>query len=433
MAKTRVDVKGTVGKSIKTISSVPAQTATITQAQLQQIIAAVTASLKVSNPSGLTPTDWSIISSIPPNVVDIAALHAAGLLQQNPDGSWSIVPNSAAQGSPGEDGQPGEPGPPGKPGDPGPQGAVGPTGPSGGPPGPAGPAIWMQADDGESNYMVPGPPGAQGPVGPQGPAGSGGGSSAVGMHLLLDDPQQGEMGPPGPQGAAGTGGGSVTPVPLTVSDLVYWFKSDILLASSGAIVPLMQNSIPAYYGNSAVATQVAASAISATPINSLPVLAMPGSTASKYNWALGIVLSNSTIFVVIKPLSSFSGGPTLLSGAASSLELDFTSGGALQLVKSNVAVIGNSTSTFTLGTAKQVNVTYNATTGAFAFRTARAADGSGTNIQAITGDTNCFGYQRSNSNAFFNGDVAEILVFNRVLTGPEIIAVENYLFAKWGV
>lgn len=211
MAKTRVDVKGTVGKSIKTISSVPAQTATITQAQLQQIIAAVTASLKVSNPSGLTPTDWSIISSIPPNIVDVAALHANGQPVRNPDGTWSIVPLSVAVGPPGEDGQPGDPGPPGKPGDPGPQGAVGPTGPSGGPPGPAGPAIWMQADDGEDNYMVPGPPGPQGPTGPQGPAGSGGGSSAVGMHLLLDDPQQGEMGPPGPAGA-GTGGTSLANV-----------------------------------------------------------------------------------------------------------------------------------------------------------------------------------------------------------------------------
>lgn len=158
MARTRVDVKGTVGKSIKTISTVPAQNTTLTQAQLQQIIAAVNANLAAQNPSGLQPTTWSIISEIPPNIVSIAALQANGFLTRNPDGSWTLVPSPAVRGEKGDTGDPGEMGPPGKDGIPG----------SAGPPGSPGPP-GQDGTDGQD-----GPPGPQGNPGLQGPAGAAG-------------------------------------------------------------------------------------------------------------------------------------------------------------------------------------------------------------------------------------------------------------------
>lgn len=204
MARTRVPVAGTIGKSIRTTAQQTPPVAQLTQAQFQSIVNAVLASVQQQNPSGLTPTDWGIISSIPPNVVSVAALRGNGEPVRNPDGSWSIMPLSAGASPPGEDGQPGEPGPPGKDG---PQGPIGPTGPFGGPAGPAGPAVWMQAEPGEDGAVIPGPPGPVGPQGATGPAGSGGGAPG-GMHFLLDDPQPGEMGPPGPAGASGSGGSS---------------------------------------------------------------------------------------------------------------------------------------------------------------------------------------------------------------------------------
>jgi hypothetical protein len=33
----------------------------------------------------------------------------------------------------------------------------------------------------------------------------------------------------------------------------------------------------------------------------------------------------------------------------------------------------------------------------------------------------------------FKGDVAEVLVYNRVLTASERAAIEQYLAAKWGL
>lgn len=156
MARTRVDVKGTVGKSIRTIADVPAQSTTLTQAQLQQIIAAVNANLAAQNPSGLQPTTWTLITEIPPNISAIAALTASGFLTRNGNGTWSLVP--APIGPPGRDGEDGERGQPGPPGTPG----LSITGPQG-PPG-------QDGEPGESGF--PGPPGSTGPQGPAGPAGS---------------------------------------------------------------------------------------------------------------------------------------------------------------------------------------------------------------------------------------------------------------------
>lgn len=231
MARTRVPVAGTIGKSIRTIATVPAQSTVITQTQLQQIIAAVNASQLAANPSGLQPTVWSLISEIPPNIVAIAALTASGFLTRNGDGTWSLVP--APAGRPGEDGAPGEPGPPGppglqgvsgttaiglqgppgEPGQPGEDGAPGPAGQTGaGGTGPAGPQ-GMQGipgnDGSDGSDGPPGPSGAQGLQGPQGAAGSGGGATLP-WNWGQEEPEIPPTFPPFDFGASPTWGGSHT-------------------------------------------------------------------------------------------------------------------------------------------------------------------------------------------------------------------------------
>lgn len=182
MAKTRVDVKGTVGKSIRTISNAPPQATTLTQAQLQQIITAVNANLAAQNPSGLSPTAWSLITEIPPNISAIAALTANGFLQRNPDGTWSLVPAPAGrQGKQGPPGERGRPGPPGKDG----ASVVGPLGPRG-----------REGEPGKRG--IPGSAGPQGPVGPQGPAGSStaSGGSPVPWNWGQTEPEKVRVMPP---------------------------------------------------------------------------------------------------------------------------------------------------------------------------------------------------------------------------------------------
>lgn len=226
MAKTRVPVAGTIGKSITTVASVPTQNLTITQAQLQAIIAAVNASQLAQNPSGLLPTDWTIISSIPKNIVSIAALTANGFLVRNQDGSWRLVPppppgQPGMDGEPGADGERGPPGPPGVKGDkgergapgedgpPGEDGAQGPVGPQGatgagttGPQGPMGNPGVDGSDGADGDLGPPGPMGAQGVAGSTGALGPMG----VPVYLVADPGEDGERGPPGPPGPQGTAG-----------------------------------------------------------------------------------------------------------------------------------------------------------------------------------------------------------------------------------
>jgi hypothetical protein len=51
----------------------------------------------------------------------------------------------------------------------------------------------------------------------------------------------------------------------------------------------------------------------------------------------------------------------------------------------------------------------------------------------MTSNTSGLGYDVAGSNADFNSNLAEIIVYNRVLTGPEITTIENYLLAKYGI
>lgn len=192
MAKTRVPVAGTIGKSIKTISTVPPQNLTITQAQLQAIIAAVNASQLAQNPSGLQPTTWQLITEIPPNIVDIAALESHGFLTRNPDGTWTLVPTPVVFGPAGEDGQDGAPGPPGAAGKAGAAGVFGPPGADG--------------NDGDSG--PPGPPGAVGPQGPIGPSGTG--SNAGYQIVFADEPEDPPQRPFFDVGASPVWGGQHT-------------------------------------------------------------------------------------------------------------------------------------------------------------------------------------------------------------------------------
>lgn len=198
MAKTRVPVAGTIGKSIRTIANAPNVVATITQAQFQSIVNAVNATISAQNPSGLVPTDWTLIQSIPSNIVDIAALKSNGFLVRNQDGTWRLVP--APIGMPGQDGSDGQDGM---------TGVQGPAGSAGAP----GPAGWPGQDGSDGQDGLPGPPGSAGPAGSAGAPGSQGPAGWPGTDG--SDGQDGLPGPPGsigPQGVAGAQG----PIGLTL-------------------------------------------------------------------------------------------------------------------------------------------------------------------------------------------------------------------------
>lgn len=196
MAKTRIPVNRTVGRSVQTVTSVDTSDLTTAIANLNIAVGKLQAAA-AANPSGLSPTVWSLISEIPNNIVDIAALISHGLLQRNQDGTWVLVP-PPPPGQPGIDGEQGVDGERGAPGSPGVAGAVGLRGPPG--------------EDG-----LPGDDGSQGPPGPVGPAGSGstGAQGPMGTPGTEGaDGQDGDRGPPGPSGPAGGAGATGPQGPL---------------------------------------------------------------------------------------------------------------------------------------------------------------------------------------------------------------------------
>ena len=103
--------------------------------------------------------------------------------------------------------------------------------------------------------------------------------------------------------------------------------------------------------------------------------------------------------------------------------------GKIELVKVGTILIGASTTSLGARVFKIVAGTYSSS-GAFAFYLNGAADGSGTNDQTLTaGLTTQIG--RDAVQTPFEGDIAEILKFHRVLTSVEIAYINSYLMNKY--
>jgi hypothetical protein len=229
-----------------------------------------------------------------------------------------------------------------------------------------------------------------------------------------------------PGGAAGSSG-----VPATIANLVTWIESDDVLVNDSQHVDALFNQAPNY--DWPLVALGAGAMIDATLLNGLPVLNFPGSSDSRYD-AVGVspFLPKCTIFLLFKA-TSFTGGYTFLSGATGALELRISGTGIFELLEEFVASIGTSSSAVSAGVWTQANATYDSSTGAFAFRIAKAAAGSGTNAKPITARSTSVGYDKQGNTNFLNAKLAAVIVYDRVLSSVEIAAVEAYLTSKWGV
>lgn len=228
-------------------------------------------------------------------------------------------------------------------------------------------------------------------------------------------------------------------VPGLIPDLTLWWESDDILAATGRPVVRLRERTPWVTGlmalTSASGVTTPATVDTAT-LNSLPILKWTSGVAG-YNLAQQLPMPlGATFFVVIKPFTS-TGIQAIVGGFTNSIALyQVTSSGVATfgLVKTGVAVIGNASTAWTAGTAVQMNATYNPTTGAFAFRQARTAAGTGTGTTLANATTAYLGSDSSlGANLLNTSSIAALIVYNRVLSGAEITSVENYLFAKWGV
>jgi Concanavalin A-like lectin/glucanases superfamily len=321
----------------------------------------------------------------------------------------------------------------GDPGPPGMAGAAGPIGLTGGT-GPAGPAIFMAVEDGQDGMdAIPGNRGAPGANGSNGATG-GIGPAGPAIFMAADDGEQGEPGFPGPQGVAGTGGGSsAAAVPATIAGLIYWMNASTLAAAAGGAISVLgspdQVRVPF-----TLASSGGGGTVGTTQLNGKNVLTCPGTSANTYlisgpTFAIG---AGATIFAVFKP-ASFANYGGIVSGNSGSLILQVVqTSGLLNLGNAAVSSIATSTGALTAGTWAQFNASYTNSTGAWVFRINSAADSSGTSSGAAANAITTF-FDYGGGGEQLNGDIAEVLVYNRVLTLAEKQSVESYLHTEWGV
>lgn len=245
---------------------------------------------------------------------------------------------------------------------------------------------------------------------------------------------------------AASNGGSTTPIPGTIADLVMWWSSSNILGASGQIISRFQELTPWIGGviNTGISGATSGISIGPTPLNGFNLAIWPPSPTSGNIELLNPLVFpvGVTFFAVLRPAAATT-AQTIIGGTNSSIAfyLNNAAGNArIGLTSSSVANIGSATNVWTPGTAFQCNATYVKATGAFAFRQSQGANGSGTGttgaggvLAGSTGTVFIGADIGTTTNRLFGAALGEIIVYARVLSGAEIVNVENYLFAKWGV
>jgi hypothetical protein len=223
------------------------------------------------------------------------------------------------------------------------------------------------------------------------------------------------------------------PVPGTIADLVWWLRADQILGTNGVAVPIVGNSTP-WIGGPLAALATGTVTVDTPQLNKLNVLKWPGAATGRYALLNPLEFAGQVaVFAVVKPAASTN--QTLLGSAASGLQVDVNSGAnGFDITKATIGVIASSATPMTAGTWYQINVTWSAVTGAYSFRVGRASAGAATStLQTITGNTVAIGYNAATNASDLASSLAELIVYDRILSTAQISAVEAYLNIKWGV
>jgi len=218
--------------------------------------------------------------------------------------------------------------------------------------------------------------------------------------------------------------------PSSIPNLALWYRMDRLPYSNGN--PALLITDLSVQAEKATATSTGAT-FQTAQINGQPAVSFPGTSAGRYSmpsFPLGAV----TVFAVFKNANNTSKG-TIYSGSRGCFAFWANASGNTNCVgfdQGQIAQLGASSAGLPSTGWAQVNMTYDSQSGAYAFRIARAAAGSGTNAANISAGQTGFGW-----NAGFGEDiyftVAEFIVYSRVLTSTEITEVETYLNTRYGV
>jgi hypothetical protein len=219
--------------------------------------------------------------------------------------------------------------------------------------------------------------------------------------------------------------------PASIEGLFAWFKADAITGkSNGDTLTEWRNSAPVEAGRDLVA--IGSPTYQTSVVNSLPVVRFGGSAYFLYNAYPMIANKPFTLFIVHK-LSSIAPSYSGLWGFGIS-----DAGGVFIKSTGKTAVYApgsmyDGTGAITYGTTN-----WNYTTAVFGQTLTTRRNGSAditAGTLTLSGALQAVGYlgNQAVASRVFSGDMAEVLVFSRVLTSTEIAAVEGYIVGKYAI
>lgn len=215
------------------------------------------------------------------------------------------------------------------------------------------------------------------------------------------------------------------PPPVT-SGLVWHVDINQQGCTNAAAVPTLND----FGTTGANATSSTGATCNTAAINSRSAVLFPGTSAGEYNFSTISTNSGFTVFMVFEDLTTGTESDQL-TGSGTSIDANGVAN-SLRLGLGSFGVDVTSAATLANATWYQANISYNSTSGAWAWRINEAASASGTATTGVGANWSAFGY-RPGGPFDSNLKVAETLIYNRALSAAEISAVETWLHGKYGI
>lgn len=212
---------------------------------------------------------------------------------------------------------------------------------------------------------------------------------------------------------------------VNISSLALWVRASDIVGNDGDAIGSWTDRSPRA-NNLTQGTATAKPTLKTNIVNGYAVARFDGGDSMTLTSA--IAASPVQICAVVKPTTLIA-SCTLLAGAgAGSFQLRSNGTGKLNLVKSGVVELGTATTQLSSVNFNNIGASYSNPN--FTFRLASAADGSGSSAQTMTG-MNVLG--KNYNGEAWQGDIAEVLVFNALLDAGTLAIVEEYLLDRYGV
>jgi hypothetical protein len=224
--------------------------------------------------------------------------------------------------------------------------------------------------------------------------------------------------------------------PSTITGLKLWLKADSLALTDGASVNTWTDSSGL---NNDFTSVVSAPTFKTNIVNGKPVIRFNGTNQGLANTTAGIIPTGSTfhtIFGVVSAASTSAGDHDIFdTGSAGGGAVYFRRNGANAVHVHNSAgyVFCQDTGGIVAGAWNVLTADWNGSN-IHIWRNGTLKDTTGATLLTVTGTLNSVGIDTIDSNInFWDGDIAEILIYNSALSSTDRGNVETYLISKYAI